>query len=184
MNGEADLPAHLARHPLGFVPALELESGEVLIESLAIIQYLETVFPKSPSLFPKDPIELARALAFSEVINAGTHPLQNPTVPAYLKEVFGASADQQKQWSQYWIKNGLTLYEKLLPDSILKEQTPFSVKSGFSIADICLLPQLYNAERYEVKLESFQKISSIMAHLKQLGSYQKSHASRYQPITP
>lgn len=181
LNGEAESPAHLARHPLGFVPVLELDSGETLIESLAIIQYLETVFPNSPSLYPKDPLQKAKALAFAEVINAGTHPIQNPTVTERLGIEFGATADQQKQWSQYWIDRGLELYEKLLPESTLNTPTPFSVESGFSIADICLLPQLYNAQRYEVSLQRFPKISAIARHLSQWESYRNSHPDRYNP---
>ncbi len=175
MNGEADHPEHLARHPLGFVPVLELDSKETLIESLAIINFLETKFPNSPSIYPKDPIERARAIALSEVINSGTHPLQNPTVTAYLGETLGANAEQQKQWSQHWIRQGLMLYEKLLPHSL---------KTEFSIAELCLLPQLYNAARYEVNLEPFPKIRAIQHHFQNMESYQKSHPERYQPITP
>jgi maleylacetoacetate isomerase len=184
LNGEAETPEHLSRHPLGFVPVLELPTGETLIESLAIIQYLELKFPESPSLFPQDPIEKAKAIVLAEVINSGTHPLQNPTVTAYLGEHLQATADQQKAWSQHWIGKGLELYEKLLPESILNSDHPFSVSSGFSIADLCLLPQLYNAKRYEVNLEAFPKISAIQNHLMKLESYQNSHADRYQPITP
>jgi maleylacetoacetate isomerase len=181
LNGEADLPEHLARHPLGYVPVLELDSGETLIESLAIIQYLESNFPNAPSVYPKDPIDRAHALAFSEVINAGTHPLQNPTVTAHLASTLGASAEQQKEWAQYWIQKGLELYEKLLPESLLKTGNPYSLQSGFSIADICLLPQLYNATRYEVDLQSFPKITAIQQHLSQRECYLKSHPDRYSP---
>ena len=184
LNGEAETPKHLSRHPLGFVPVLELPTGETLIESLAIIEYLENTFPQSPSLYPKDAIEKSKAMALAEVINSGTHPLQNPTVTAYLGETFQASADQQKAWAQHWIRNGLSLYEKLLPESILSTNQPYSVSSGFSIADLCLLPQLYNAKRYEVNLEPFPKISAIQNHLQEMESFQKSHPERYQPITP
>ena len=181
INGESDSPEHLARHPAGFVPVMELDSGETLVESLAMIQYLESSYPDCPSLFPKDPFTKAQALALSEVINAGTHPLQNPPVSAYLAQHFGATQAQQTAWNQHWILKGLELYENLLPASVLNSSSPFSVESGFSIADVCLMPQLYNAHRYGVSLSNFPKIMAIEANLAQMESYSSSHPDRSKP---
>jgi len=177
LNGEAETPAHLARHPLGFVPVLETNAGANLIESLAIITYLEDTNPTSPTLFPKDPVEKARALALAEVINAGTQPLQNIPVLTF----YSSDTEKQSTWAQHWIQNGLDLYEKLLPDSILKSAEPFSVGNRLSIADLFLLPQLYNAKRYGLGLDPFKKILAIQKHLETLPSYQKSHPDLYKP---
>ena len=177
LNGEAETPEHLKRHPLGFVPVLETNSGENLIESLAIISYLEDTNPSSPTLFPKDPIEKARALALTEVINAGTQPLQNiPVLTFYSHE-----PEKQTAWAQHWIQNGLDLYEKLLSESILKSTEPYSIGNNLSIADLFLLPQLYNATRYNVSLDPYKKIQAIQKHLEKLLTYQKSHPDRYKP---
>jgi maleylacetoacetate isomerase len=181
LNGEADSPEHLKRHPAGFVPVLETNSntnnGEFLIESLAIISYLEDAFPASPSLYPKDPIEKSRALALAEVVNAGTQPLQNIPVLTF----HSSEPEKQKAWAQHWIHHGLELYENLLPNSVLTTENPFSIPSGLSIADIFLMPQLYNAQRYEVSLSPFPKIQAIQKHLEKLDTYQRSHADRYKP---
>lgn len=182
LNGESESPEHLARHPAGFVPVMELESGETLVESLAMIQYLESTFPDRPSLLPKDPFSRAQALALAEVINAGTHPLQNPPVTAYLAQHFAATPEQQTAWNQHWIRKGLELYENLLPASVLESKTPFSVESTLSIADLCLMPQLYNAHRYGVGLGNFPKIMAIEANLAQIESYLSSHPDRTKPI--
>jgi maleylacetoacetate isomerase len=182
VNGESETAEHLARHPAGFVPALELDDQTILIESLAIIDYLENTFTDSHSLYPEKPVEKAKALALAEIINAGIHPLQNPPVTAYLGHHFGATTEQQTLWNQNWIRNGLALYEALLPESILKSSTPYSVGSALSIADLCLMPQLYNAHRYNLKLDQFPKIQAIEKHLMTLESYQQSHPERTKPV--
>jgi maleylacetoacetate isomerase len=182
LSGESETPAHLARHPAGFVPVLEIDTGETLIESLAIIQYLEAAFPESLPLFPKDPFIRSQALALAEIINSGTHPLQNPPVAAYLFEHFGASPDQQTRWNQHWIQQGLQLYENLLSSSVIESPSPFSLDAGFSIADVCLMPQLYNAHRYGVSLQKFPKILAIEANLSTMKSYLDSHPDRSKPI--
>ncbi len=182
LNGESETPSHLARHPAGFVPVLEIETGETLVESLAILNYLESTFPDRLPLFSKDPFARASALSLAEVINSGTHPLQNPPVSAYLSEHFGATPEQQTQWNQHWIRHGLQLYENLLPSSILHSPSPFSLENGFSIADVCLMPQLYNAHRYGVGLRDFPKILAIEANLSTMDSYLSSHPDRCKPI--
>lgn len=171
LNGEAETPEHLKRHPAGFVPVLETDQGDFLVESLAIISYLEEMFPSSPSLYPKNPLEKSKALSLAEIINAGTHPLQNPPVLAFH------SSDPEKQtaWAQHWIHHGLQIFENLCAH-------PFAVSSGFSIADLCLLPQLYNAKRYNVNLNSFPKIQLLQKHMSEMESYQRSHADRYKPV--
>lgn len=174
MTGEADSPEHLERHPAGYVPVLETDRGETLVESLAIINYLESLVP---GLYPKDPIERAKALAFAEIVNSGIHPLQNPPVMAY----YSSDPHRQVQWAQHWIAHGLKIYESLLPAAISDAEHPFSVGSDLSIADICLLPQMYNAERYGVDCNQFPKIRLIQAHLETLESFEKSHPDHYKP---
>jgi maleylacetoacetate isomerase len=181
INGESESPEHLARHPSGYVPVLELDDGVTLIESLAMINYLENTFKDRPSLYPSNPLDRARALAFAEIINAGVHPLQNPPVAAKLAEDFGATAEQQLEWNRYWIRQGFSTYEKLLPESVLTSSQPTTLETGFSIADVCLMPQIYNAHRYKLDLLEFPKIRAIETYLKTLDSYQKSHPEHFKP---
>jgi maleylacetoacetate isomerase len=182
LNGESESPEHLARHPAGYVPVLELDDGTTLIESLAIINYLENSFKDRPSLYPSNPLDRARALALAEVINAGIHPLQNPPVTAMLGSKFAATPEQQTEWNQHWIRSGLALYESLLSPSVLESQTPTSLDTGISVADICLMPQLYNAHRYSVSLREFPKIEAIERYLSGLDSYHQSHPDRTKPV--
>ncbi len=176
LNGESESEAHLKRNPAGFVPVLEIlsgkDAGNFISESLAIIRYLEEVHPDKKTVFPGTPLERARQWALAEIICADTQPLQNiPVMELHTSEAAG-----QKRWAQHWICHGLEVFEKTCAPYAGR----FSQGDTFSIADICLLPQIYNAERYEVNLEKFSCILKIAAECKQLAAYLKSHPDKYQ----
>lgn len=171
INGESQSETHLKRNPFGQVPVLEYE-GKFLSESLAIIQFLEQLFPAS-SLLPQDPFLKARAWQLAEVINAGTQPIQNLGV---MKKVTDDEA-KRKEWAQYWIARGLKSYETWLKGLAGK----FSVGDQVTVADLCLIPQVYNAKRFEVDLKPFPTIQRIYDHALTTEACAQAEPSRYEP---
>jgi maleylacetoacetate isomerase len=172
LNGESESAAHLERNPAGSVPVLECDDGEFITESLAIIRYLEELYP-TPSLLPGTALDHARIWAMAEVINSGTAPLQSLGVMAYFSEDPAA----QKKWSQHWIRSGLETYEKLAS----KTSGSFSHGDTFSLADACLVPQCYNAARYDIDFREFPTLSKAYDSSMKLEAVQRSHPDHYQP---
>jgi len=163
LTDETDLPEQRARNPLGYVPVLEileptglapLTGGKpkYLTESLAIMEWLEELFP-TPALLPADPYPRAKTRQLAETINAGTQPLQNPAVAQF----HSPDPEKQKQWSLHWIRNGLAAYECLVQETAGE----FSVGDTLSMADLCLIPQCYNALRQGILLSEFPRIDKI-----------------------
>jgi len=146
LKGENSTPDFLRKNPAGAVPVLDLGDGRTITESLAIIEWIEEVFSlKGPSLFPGTAYERARVRQLSELVNSGISPLQ---IPKVQKRV---SSDPllKNEWAQSWIKEGLIVFDKLSRDI----RKTFSVGDQLSTADICLIPQIYNAIRYEIDVE-------------------------------
>lgn len=147
-------PEHLKRNPMGYVPVLEFteEPKRYLAESLAIIEWLEETFP-NPKLLPGDTFQRAKIRQLAETVNANIHPVQNLTV----REYYSPDPEKQKIWAQYWITNGLKAYETLVQETAGK----FSVGNTLTLADLCLIPQCYNALRNAVPLELFPTVHRI-----------------------
>lgn len=177
LNGESESAEHLARNPLGFVPVLEFldekdPSRRYLTESIAMIEWTEETKP-SPSLFPRDPFLRAHARALAETVNAGTQPLQNLNT----QYVHSDDPAKQKVWAQHWIRNGLAAYEKLAKPHAGK----LSVGDELSVADLCLIPQCYNALRNEIALEDYPTVHRIYQHALSLPSYAASEPEKFKP---
>jgi maleylacetoacetate isomerase len=151
---------------------LELPSGELLTESLAIIDYLDHTHPSVP-LIPKSPLERARVWAMSEIINAGTQPIQNMNVFLF----HSSDPAEQKRWNQHFIYEGLKVYEA----HARNHAGEFSFGNSLTLADLCLAPQVYNAERFGVDLHEFPTIQRIMLKIAQHPSYIASHPDQFQP---
>jgi maleylpyruvate isomerase len=143
-RGEQDSPEYRALHPQGFVPALETDDGSVLIQSLAICEYLDETHPQPP-LLPKDPVQRARVRALAQVICCDIHPIQNLKVLKRLKAA-GFGEDAVNQWAAQVISEGFDACEQL----IAHEQGPYCFGNTVSLADVCLIPQLVNARRFKV----------------------------------
>lgn len=156
-EGQQSHPAYTARNPQGLVPALEID-GLLLTQSLAIIDYLEQTRPE-PGLLPADPAARARALAQALVIASDIHPVQNLRVMNRLKSQFGASHDDAVAWNRHWIALGFAALECQAP-----EQGLFGGALP-NLADLCLVPQMANARRYEVPLEPYPRLVRIDAAL-------------------
>ena len=151
-RGEQRAPDYLALNPQGLVPALELDDGTVLTQSLAIIEWLDETHPV-PALLPADPVERARVRAFALVLAADTHPLQNLKVLNALRGL-GLAEAAVTNWAAEANAAGLEACEVLLGPV----PGPFCFGAAPTLADICLVPQLGNARRFGVDMTRFPRL--------------------------
>jgi len=156
-GGEQLTQAFRAINPNAAVPAMRIADGTILTQSLAIIEYLEEQHP-DPPLLPRDPILRARVRAAAQLIASDIHPINNLRVLRYLQDVLGLSQDDVVGWMRHWMRSGLAAYAQLIdPDS------RFSFGDAPSLADICLIPQLYNARRWELDMTGLEPLLDIEA---------------------
>ena len=157
-------PAFRAVNPQMRVPALKLDSGEVLIQSLAIIEYLDEVHPQPP-LLPSDPVARAKVRSLAQIVACDIHPLNNVGPLRYLKNEFGLDQARIDAWYHHWVKEGLEALEALI------EASPYACGSEVTLADICLVPQVANARRLKVPLDRFPKIVAVDAACAKLAAF-------------
>jgi maleylacetoacetate isomerase len=138
------------------VPVLAVPSGEVLSQSLAIIEYLDETHP-NPPLLPKDPIARARARALADIVACDIHPLNNIGPLRYLKREMHQEQSAIDAWYRHWVTEGFEALEALVGAG------SYCCGGDVTIADICLVPQVYNARRLKVPLDKFPKIVAIEA---------------------
>ncbi len=151
-RGEQRAPDYLALNPQGLVPALRLDDGTVLTQSLAIIEWLEERHPE-PALLPADPLRRARVRAFAQAISCDIHPVQNLRVLARLRQL-GLPEAEVDGWARWVIEEGFTALEAMAA----AEPGPFAFGDQPTLADVCLVPQLGNARRFGVDLERFPRL--------------------------
>ena len=171
-GGEQHKQAYLKYNPMGQVPCL-VHGEKVITQSLAILQYLDEVFP-NPALFPADPFCKAKVLQLCETINAGIQPLQNLSVLRNLDDRFGAGDHGKFEWAHYWIARGFQAFEKMLNDTA----GTYCFGNQVSAADALLIPQIYNANRYEVEMSAFPKITRIWHHCRELEPFALAEPER------
>ena len=147
-------------NPQKLVPALETDAGEVLTQSLAIIEWLDEEMPE-PALLPKDAVERAQVRAFAQVIACETHPLQNLRVLKYLREELSLPEEAVNAWLARWLTDGLEACEGLLSK---RAATPYAFGEEPSLADICLVPQVFSAQRFGVDISHLTRINAIYEH--------------------
>ncbi len=164
-KGEQRAPDYLALNPQGFVPTLEDDSGAALIQSLAIIEWLDEAHPEPP-LLPKDPLRRAQVRAFAQVLACDTHPVQNLKVLARLREL-GLPEDKVTAWAGWANREGLAACEAL----IRHEPGPFCFGATPTLADLCLVPQLGNARRFGVDVAAFPRLLQAEAAAKALPAF-------------
>ncbi len=170
-GGEQALPAYLAKNPQGLVPALELDDGVVLTQSLAIIVYLESVHP-SPPLIPRDPVLAAKSRAVALAIACDIHPLTNLRVGNFLADELKVAPDSIESWRRHWILHGLQAVEKLV------EPRPFCFSAEPTLADVCLVPQLFSARRFAVPLDHLPRLLAVEAACLELAAFQRAHPAQ------
>jgi maleylpyruvate isomerase len=166
-GGRQHTPEFIAINPQARVPALELPSGEVLTQSLAIIEYLDDIHPEPP-LLPADALDRAKSRAIAQMIACDIHPLNNLIALQYLKRQLKHEQPEIDAWYHHWITEGFTALEKLLAPG------PYACGSQVTLADICLVPQVANARRFKVPLDKFPKISGVDAACLKLSAFDKA----------
>jgi len=174
LGGEQGGAANRTVNAQGFVPTLVLEDGTALTQSLAILGWLDDAHPE-PRLWPADPIGRARATAMALVVVADIHPIDNLRVLKRLETQFGADAAAKKDWYRHWVVEGLTALEAMAGDG------PFLGGDAPGVADICLVPQLYNARRFEVDLATFPRLLAADAAATALPAFADAAPERVGP---
>lgn len=167
--GAQSSPEHLSRNPQGLVPVLEIDALS-LTQSLAIIEYLDET--RALGFLPKDPIGRARVRALSHAIAMEIHPVCNLKVAKFASERSGQSLSMQ-DWMHEFIPFGLAAFEEMLGED------KFCYGDNVTLADICLVPQIYNANRWDVDLSSLPKINRINAELGKISAFAQA-----RPIAP
>lgn len=173
-GGEQHSEAYRAVNPSELVPAL-VDDDFILTQSLSILEYLEEKYP-AHSILPQDLQLRALARAFSMSIACDIHPLNNLRVLQHLSGVLGLSNEQKNEWYTHWVKVGFDALEAQLVHS----NGNFCFGECPSIADCCLIPQVYNALRFNIDLAAYPKIQSIYAHCNALDAFQQA-APEAQP---
>lgn len=166
-GGEHRQPAYLQLNPAGLVPALE-DGGEVLGQSLAIIEYLEEVHPR-PALLPQAPLDRARVRAIALAIACDIHPINNLRVLQYLGEVLGAADSQKTDWYRHWVLAGLGAVEALLAGD--RRTGDFCHGDVPGLADCCLVPQVFNARRFGCDLLTMPNVVRIAANCETIEAF-------------
>ncbi|QZI69789.1 maleylacetoacetate isomerase [Pseudomonas protegens] len=168
-------PEYLEINPQGRVPALRTDDGDLLIQSLAIIEYLEERYPQVP-LLSKDLVSRARERAVAAIIGCDIHPLHNSSTQNLLRE-WGHEEEQLLVWIDHWISQGLAALEQLIGDH------GFCFGDEPGLADVFLIPQLYAAERFKVSLDEYPRILRVAALAGAHPAFQAAHPAN-QPDTP
>jgi maleylacetoacetate isomerase len=164
---------YVARNPQGFVPMLSID-GHDLTQSLAIIDYLDAKYPEPP-MVPPEPAERAKTLAQALLIAADIHPLNNLRVLGRLKSQFGANEAATANWYRHWIVEGFTALEAMAPeDGLFGSDLP-------NLADVCLVPQMANARRFETPLEAFPKLVRIDQALRAIEAFARAAPEAVKP---
>jgi maleylacetoacetate isomerase len=161
-------------NPQKLVPVLE-DGEKRLIQSLAIIEYLEETHPEPP-LLPGDPVGRARVRALAQIVACEIHPLNNLRVLNYLTGELGITEEQWLAWYRHWIAEGLGAFERLLADSI--ETGRFCHGDSPGLADIFLIPQLFNARRFGCPLRDYPNLLRIDAECQSLPAFSDAAPDR------
>ena len=176
-GGEQHLPDYKKMNPQGLVPTL-VENNYILTQSIAIIEYLDEINP-DPALFPKAPLARAQVKQLALIIACDMHPLNNLGATTQLRKQFSANDQQIQDWYYHWLKRGFDAIEAHLQQLPRKEMVCFGEK--VSLADICLIPQIYNANRFHFDMRSYPLINDINNYCLSLSSFQE--AAPQEPLT-
>jgi maleylpyruvate isomerase len=170
-GGRQHGPEYRAVNPQRRVPTLVLDSGDVLMQSPAIIEYLEEVFPKPP-LLPSDPVARAKVRAFAAVIGCDIHPLNNLAPLQYLRRVLKQEQPAIDAWYHHWILEGFAALETMIRPG------PYCFGSEVTLADVYLVPQLYNARRLNVPLDRFPQLVAVEAACLKVQAFDQARPER------
>ncbi|KGP62601.1 maleylacetoacetate isomerase [Legionella norrlandica] len=156
-GGEQHSAKYHQINPQELVPSLDI-NGRILSQSLAILDYLEETYPEIP-LLPNDPFIKATLKSLALMVACDMHPMNNLRVLTRLKEQFKASEDQVLDWYHHWLKAGFDAFEERL--TLLEREKPVCFGDEISLADVCLIPQVYNAKRFHFDMANYPIINKI-----------------------
>ncbi len=179
VSGAQREASYLEKNPQGLVPALEID-GQVLTQSPAILEWIEETWPERP-LLPADPVLRARVRAFAAAIGCDIHPIQNLRVMKKVRADFDQDQDGAQAWARHWIETGFGALERLAANAA--GQGGFLFADGPSLAEIYLLPQMYNARRFGVDVSAYPRLVAADAAARALSEFEKA-APENQPDAP
>jgi len=166
-GGQQHKPDYHAVNPQERVPALALSSGEVLTQSLAIIEYLDDIAPE-PALLPADALARAKVRAIAQMVACDIHPLNNLIALQYLKRVMKHEQAEIDAWYHHWVIEGFKAIEAMISPA------PYACGAHVTLADVCLIPQVFNARRLKVPLDQFPKIVAVETACLKLPAFDKA----------
>ncbi|MDX3904155.1 MAG: maleylacetoacetate isomerase [Pigmentiphaga sp.] len=172
-GGQQMQPGFRRMSPDAVVPVLE-DDGHALTQSLAIIEYLDETHPE-PALLPATPAERARVRALALSIACDIHPLNNLRVLKYLKKL-GIDQQGRDDWYRHWVGNGLAAFERMLADSPHTGRCCHGDQP--TLADLCLVPQVYNARRLKVDLSAMPTVVQVADHCAALPAFEAAHPDK------
>jgi len=176
LDGEQKAEGYRARNPQGFVPTLEAD-GERLTQSLAIIDWLEARHPE-PALFPAEAGARSHVLAMALAVACDIHPLNNLRVLKYLSGPLAQPQEARDSWYRHWVAEGLAALEAMAAPRAGR----FLFGDAPTLADVCLVPQMFNARRFDVPLDSFPTLARADAEANQLEAFAAAHPDRVAPV--
>jgi maleylacetoacetate isomerase len=173
-RGEHRAPAYGELNPQALVPTLE-DAGALLTQSLAIIEYLEETRPQPP-LLPKDPPGRARVRSLAMLIACEIHPVNNLRVLQHLKRALGQNEEQVNAWYRHWIADGLAKFES----DLVREQRGgrFCHGDAPGMADCCLVPQIFNAQRYQCDTSAFPATMRVFAECMKMEAFDRAQPAK------
>ena len=175
VKGEQKSPEHLERNPQGLVPALEIDEHR-MTQSLAILEYLDTT--RDMGLLPTDPAQRARVQALAHSIAVDIHPVCNLQVVGFAASKSDTPAEARVDWMKRFIRPGLQAFEVMLDDF---DQSPYCVGKTPGLADICLMPQIYNARRWEVDISDLPRLLAVEAACAENPAFAAAYPDQVQP---
>ena len=167
-------PEHLERNPQGFVPVLDID-GLRMTQSLAILDYLDQT--RGLGLLPQEPAARAKATALAHAIAVDIHPVCNLQVAAYAVEITGRE-EARADWMKRFIRPGMVAFEKLLEGF---EQNPYCCGNQPGLSDICLMPQVYNANRWGAAIDDLPRVSAVAKACAEHPAFAAAHPDKWQP---
>ena len=172
-GGEQHSTKYLQINPQGLVPTLNAKTDsnpQFINQSLAIIEYLEETYP-SPALLPTNPWDRAQVRSLSFMIACEIHPVNNLRVLTYLRDHLKVNEQEIKLWYHHWLKKGFDAFEKRLQDT---KQQLVCFGNTITMADLCLIPQVYNAERFDFPMSNYPCINTINKHCLTIAAFKNA----------
>jgi maleylacetoacetate isomerase len=179
-RNDQNKPDYRGVNPQGLVPALE-EGGRILVQSLAIIEYLDEMHPEPP-LLPRDPPDRARVRALADIVACDIHPINNLRVLRYLTHQLGQDESAIASWYNHWIAAGFEAIEPLLAQD--PRTGTFCHGDSPGLADVTLVPQVLNAERYRLDLAPYPTLTRIYENCMRLDAFTAAHPDKQPDYEP